>query len=349
MQTIRLNLERLEDRVVPAIGPSTPWHYAPAANFAAGSYNAPGDPGSDGFNLVNVFTPDQMALVPDGDKALVYVPYQIGEPNGSAAYFASFVQFATKFVGNPKVFGFYISDEPNLRNIPATALKEEADWLHANDPGVKAFFVLGGSFGTNFAEYTPKATDMDLVGLDPYPITIGGATYSLIPNAVNAAEAVGWSQAQIVPIYQVFGNSSGYALPTVEQEQEILAIWGNLIPHPAFDYAYSWGGWEPDSLVNSPDLQAVFMAHNSNQPPASPVASNSGSTPPASLVALLAYGLERLEVDVFTRLATVQSSFALEAQQANAALQANPWNGTALGSMVAAQVDQLLGSGEAAL
>lgn len=342
MQTIRLNLESLEDRVVPALGPSTPWHYAPVNNFAFGSYNAPGDPGSDGFNLVAVGNLAQLNAVPAGDKALVWV----GMTNGADS---TFINFIKPFIGNPKVYGFYLADEPNPAVVPAANLKAESDWIHSHDPGAKTFFVLN-----NYQGYTPSNTDIDLVGLDPYPIQTSGVDYSSIPAAVTATESLGWSQAQIVPVYQAFGARGPWVVPTAEQEQTILAIWGNLIPHPAFDYAYSWGESGGKSLVDSPDLQAVFMAHNSKQPPASPVANNSGSShnsnqPPASLVDLLAYGLERLEVDVFTRLATVQPSFALMAQQANAALQANPWNGTAFGNMVAAQVDQLFASGEAAL
>jgi hypothetical protein len=153
----------------------------------------------------------------------------------------------------------------------------------------------------------------------------------------------------------------------------ILDIWGSLVPHPAFDYAYSWGEGSYKGMVDFPDLQAVFMAHNNNQPPPSPVTLNSNQPPPSPLTllgyglerlgvdastssslysgvaSLLMYGLERLEVDLFTRLATVQRSFALEAQQAHAALQANPWNGTALGSMIAASLDQQFASWEVSL
>ena len=46
-------------------------------------------------------------------------------------------------------------------------------------------------------------------------------------------------------------------------------------------------------------------------------------------------------MDLFTRLATVQPVFAQAAQQAHAALEANPYTGTAFGSMVVAEVDPL--------
>ena len=46
-------------------------------------------------------------------------------------------------------------------------------------------------------------------------------------------------------------------------------------------------------------------------------------------------------MDLFTRLATVQPVFAQAVQQAHGALEANPYNGTAFGSMVVAEVDPL--------
>jgi hypothetical protein len=325
MQTIRLNLERLEDRVVPAIGPSTPWHFTPAANFAFGAYNAPGDPGSAGFNLVYVNSPSQLALIPAGDKALV----DMGPMTNGVD--SNFLNAIRPYIGNPKVFGFYLADEPNPAVVPASNLKAESDWIHANDPGAKTFIVLYG----DYQGYTPSNTDIDLVGLDPYPIRTWGVDYSTIPAAVIATERLGWSRDQIVPVYQAFGDAGTFVVPTAEQEQEILAIWGMLTPNPAFDYAYSWGEWGAKSLVDFPDLQAVFMVHNTNTPP------NPG--------ALMGYGLDRLQVDLFTRLATVQPLFARAAQQAHAALEANPYNGTAFGSMVATRVDQLFASWEALL
>ena len=94
----------------------------------------------------------------------------------------------------------------------------------------------------------------------------GGVNYSIIPASVKAAEAWGIPQGQIVPVYQAFGGR-GYAawtLPTASQEQQILATWGEVVPQPAFDYAYSWGTQADDSaLVNTPALQSVFAAHNS--------------------------------------------------------------------------------------
>src|SRR5262249_49566116 len=129
-------------------------------------------------------------------------------------------------------------------------------------------------------------TDIDLFGLDPYPVQpqYNGANYSIIATAVQAAEASGIPLSQIVPEYQAFGGGgySNWILPTASQAQQMLAIWGSLVPQPAFDYAYSWGIQQNDSaLVNSPSLQSVFAAHNAAQASVS-AAPNSIFTGPVS-------------------------------------------------------------------
>jgi Ca-dependent carbohydrate-binding module xylan-binding len=57
-------------------GPVTSLHYAANANFATGSYNAAGDPGSDGFNLADVGSAAAADSLPSGVKGLVW----LGDP-----------------------------------------------------------------------------------------------------------------------------------------------------------------------------------------------------------------------------------------------------------------------------
>jgi hypothetical protein len=73
-----------------------------------------------------------------------------------------------------------------------------------------------------------------------------------------------------VPVYQAFGGGGWsddgggkYTLPTDSQERQILATWAPLVPHPVFDYAYSWGTQNSDqALGTSSVLQALFLLHN---------------------------------------------------------------------------------------
>jgi hypothetical protein len=248
-------------------GNTTGLHYAPNGNFnSSGTYL----PGADGFNLADVSNVATLNSLPSGVKGLVW----LGLCNGANSNFVSTV---SPFIGNTNLFGFYLMDEPDPTGqyaplCTAANLKAESDWIHANVPGAKTFIVML-NFGTptspTYANtYNPANTDIDLFGLDPYPVRpqfTGGVNYSVIGDAISAANAEGIPLSAIIPIYQAFGGGgySSYTLPTAAQEQQILSVWAANVPSPVFDYAYSWGIQDSDSaLVNTPSLQAVFSNWN---------------------------------------------------------------------------------------
>ena len=252
----------------PAGGPQTPEHYAANGNFSGSTYL----PGAVGFNLADVPSNDVAAALPAGVKALAW----IGTCDGATASFQSII---ASFVGDAKVFGFYLMDDPNPSSCSATNLKAESDWIHAHDPGTYTFIIeqnLSSSSHPSYrGGYNAANSDVDLYGLDLYPCrtdnpSTSPCTYSWIRLAVTAAENEGIPLADIVPVYQTFGGGSwvddgggSYQLPTADQESEILATWGSLVRTPMFDYAYSWGPQRGDvALGTTPSLQSVFQRHN---------------------------------------------------------------------------------------
>ena len=267
------------------IGPVTALHYAPNGNFSTtGTYL----PGSDGFNIADASSIAQVDSLPVGVKALVY----LGLCDGADTNFIDLVQ---QFIGNPDVYGFYLVDEPDPTGeyspqCPATDLKAESDWIHANDPGTVTFIVLmnlGTPSQPDFMDaYNSANTDIDLFGLDPYPCMkeLHGCDNDVIGLSVSAALASGLTTDQIVPVYQAFGGG-GYrqwTVPTPAEELEILSTWRSLTPDPAFDFAYSWGQQSSDrSLENEPKLQAVFDQQN-GVPAAAPLQITTTSLPAAS-------------------------------------------------------------------
>ncbi len=254
----------------PSSGPTTSLHYTSNGNF---DVNGNFLPGAYGFNLTDAENATNVANTPAGDKALVW----IGLCNGADATFTAAVQ---PYIGNPKVFGFYLMDEPDPTGqyktiCPQANLKAESDWIHANDPGAKTFIILmnmSSSANPTYANtYNPSNSDIDLYGLDPYPCRseLNGCDYTYVTKGVNAAEASGVPQAAIVPVYETFGGGTwvddgggSYLLPTAAQEQQIVSTWSSLIPSPVFDYAYSWGSQNADtSLSGSTELQQFFASY----------------------------------------------------------------------------------------
>jgi hypothetical protein len=257
---------------VPArAGPRSAFHYAPNGNFDSnGNYL----PGTVGFNLAEVNNVTQLNSLPEGVKGLVWV----GKCKGVHASFLSAIR---PYIGNAKLFGFYLMDDPDPTGVyrplcTADNLKAESDWIHANVPGAKTFILLmpmSSSKTPSFTgSYNLTNSHVDLFGIDPYPCRteLNGCDYNMIDRYVAAAESWGLPRDNMVPVYQAFGGGKWvddgggrYALPTVSQLQQILARWQRLVPTPVFDYAYSWGSQNADvALESSADLQAVFLRHN---------------------------------------------------------------------------------------
>ena len=243
--------------------PVTNIHYAANGNIVVSNGISTYAPGADGFNLADVSSLDQLNSLPAGVKGLVY----LGMTDGVTAAFEAAVN---QYIGNPKLYGFYVADQPTT--VPAANIKAESDYIHANVPGAVTFMWIQNTNTPNnpiYNLYNPQNTDIDVFGISPQPVRpqfSGGVDLSVIPDAVNAAVAGGIPLADIVPIYQAFGGggvAAAYTLPTASQEQQILSTWGASVPNPAFDFAYSWGVQDGDDAISSaPSLQQVFAAHN---------------------------------------------------------------------------------------
>ena len=105
-------------------GPQTLEHYSANGNFSGSTYL----PGAVGFNLADVPSNAVAAALPAGVKALVW----IGTCDGATASFQSIIASS---IGDAKVFGFYLMDDPNPSSCSATNLKAESDWVHARRSG----------------------------------------------------------------------------------------------------------------------------------------------------------------------------------------------------------------------
>jgi hypothetical protein len=254
--------------VPPPSWPDTHLHYTPNGNFSSsGQYL----PGAAGFNLadVKVYEKSELDSLPDGVRGLVW----LGACQGATASFRAAVD---AYKGDPKLFGFYIMDEPLPSKCPPAHLLAEDNWIHNHVPGAVTFAILenlGSETDPTFAgSYTPADSGLDLIGLDPYPVRseLKKPDYVQISQYVQMAEAQGWPLSSIVPVYQTFGGGNypddangHWVLPSAAQERQLLAEWAAVVPDPKFDYAYSWGPQEGDTaLSQSPPLQAVFTAKN---------------------------------------------------------------------------------------
>jgi hypothetical protein len=275
-------------------------HAAQAAtvtmHFTANENGAFAATHSLGFNLHDTGpTKAEVDGLPGGDRAVVW----LGEkcPTGVSQTLTSAV---AALAGDSRVAAYYLSDEPHEASCPqgAANLAAEADYIHAHARGQLAFIVLLDT-GNDYSTFAPAHTHVDAVGLDPYPcnVKLGDCDYSHIADQVHQAESAGIAASVIVPTFQAFGDSY-YLMPSPAQLQSILNEWATLVPHPVFDYTYSWGcqgGSLSSCLSSSPGDQHVMAAHNGGSSPAAPPTSaapakkapakNAPANPPSSSTA----------------------------------------------------------------
>ncbi|MEU5877473.1 hypothetical protein [Spirillospora sp. NPDC047279] len=232
-----------------------------------------------GYDLVDI-KPDDASLggLPEGMRAMFWVGnFQCDDFELS---YEEFTEAVRRYAGHPRVYGWYLSDEPDPGTCPKIAgeIRRRADYVKRYAPGQITFVSL-----TDFPmkPVTPGKVNVDLVGLDPYPCE--GASRAraecdidAIDRMVRMADAAGIPRRVMVPVFQTFGTACsqgerGHWLPTAEQFRAILRRWDRLVPHPPFDIAYSWGHqgqWACPTLVDAdgtdgrPDLQSIVKARN---------------------------------------------------------------------------------------
>src|ERR1700735_1335573 len=113
------------------------WHFAANENFdAAGAFL----PSSAGFNLADVSSRRELALLPHGAMGLVGV----GLCEGVTAKFKAVVGAV---INHPKTFGFYLVDDPDptgrwRAQCRPSDLRAEADWIHRRRPAAVTFVGL---------------------------------------------------------------------------------------------------------------------------------------------------------------------------------------------------------------
>ncbi|WP_433472541.1 hypothetical protein ACQPZP_27095 [Spirillospora sp. CA-142024] len=255
-----------------------------------------------GYDLFDVDPDaDDIASLPKGGRALLWVGNTTcGDfQQGSASAFADTVK---RFAGNDRVYGWYLSDEPNPDECPGIVdeIRRRADIVHRYAPGQKAFASLTD---WPMRPLKPSATHLDLIGLDPYPCRTDGEGCDLdaIDTMVGQAARAGFPRGMIVPVFQTFGQSCNdgernWRLPDEAQLRSILRRWDRLVPRPAFDISYSWGrqdAWACPALADAtgrggtPDLQSVMKRHNLRRtgpalPPGRTPTPTASTKPPAS-------------------------------------------------------------------
>lgn len=237
---------------------------AAAANHFLVNLQGSTKPMSLGYNVIDVgSSTQQVNALPIGTVGMVWLGQKC--PTTADATFKAVID---RLANNPKVYGYYLSDEPHIADCargPA-ALETRANYIRVASAGrQRSFIVL--SKAADYKAFGPTQTRVSLYGIDPYPCSTAhpSCDISMIPDKVNKAVAYGIPRGRVVPVYQAFGQerTAGggyYRLPSATQLKAILQAWSAAVPDARLDYTYGWGNQSSanPTLVDTATLQGVF-------------------------------------------------------------------------------------------
>jgi hypothetical protein len=217
-----------------------------------------------GWNLIDVDSRARADALPRGARALMWV----GDyDNTSCDWQVSDASLQSEIAGmrgDPKVAGYFYSDEPDPFACPQAPAQHRARsaLIHKLDPAKFTVMVMDSNSGQTSLRQVPLWKGAaDFVGLNPYvcyrdkPCNFGWA------NAmIHAADRAGFAYWGAV---QAFADKD-WRWPTPAEEQRMLGQWS--ASHASGYMTFSWT-WDQNALSSQPGLLDVFRRFNSATTP----------------------------------------------------------------------------------
>ena len=282
---------------VASVMASTAACAAPAPQPGAPKYRYLYDSGSstaiaqDGWNLYDVSSKSVADALPAGSQSL----YWVGDYNNSTCSWdmsdSAVSSEVQSMVGDSKIFGYFISDEPNPYACPNAPAQHKARTalIHSIDPAKQVVIVLdsNGFSGRN----TQDALDQiplwkgtaDAIGLDPYPCYQGSAScdFSWIDRTIQAADAAGIPYWGVVQAF----NDSSWRWPTLTELNHMLTQWGSSHETGTMTFAWTWAGNDLTSQPTLLDALKTFNTAGATSPTPPPTTDTTPPTTPTNLTA----------------------------------------------------------------
>jgi hypothetical protein len=226
---------------------------------------------ANGWNLLDTgsdkTTIDQL---PAGSRALVW----IGDYSNTTCSFQmtrnQVVAELTPLVGDPKVAGYFISDEPDPNACP-TAYSQHtrrSNLVHSIDSTKFTLIVLDSNSGNaSLNQMAGWAGIGDYQGLDPYPCYVGNAcNFPWIDTVIAKANAV---RLHYWGVVQSFRDST-WRWPTVDELNHMLGQWSASSWQGLATFAWRWAGHCLCSNAALLEAWDVFNTNTVQSRPATP-------------------------------------------------------------------------------
>jgi chitodextrinase len=220
-----------------------------------------------GYNLLDVGSASEADALPSGTRGLIWV----GDYNNTSCSWeqsdASVRSTVTAAIGDPKVFGFFFSDEPDPFACPNAYNDHQtrSNLIHSIDSGRKTVMLIDSNSAQQTLDQIPKwAGAADYFALDPYPCYQGQTcNYGWIDQVIAAANSAGISYWGTVQAFQ----DSTWRWPTVDELNHMLGQWAASRESGMMTFAWTWSG---NTLSSKPDLLSALKTFNSGGSPSLP-------------------------------------------------------------------------------
>src|SRR5204862_1573649 len=180
---------------------------------------------SAGWNLIDVDSKSEADNLPSGARALIW----LGDYDNSAcSWELSDTQLRGELASmapDPKVAGYFFSDEPDPSACPAARAEHRArsQLIHKLSPGKFTVMVADSNSGkASLAQLPAWRGAADYVGLNPYPCyRAKPCDYAWIKQIIATANRAGLRYWGVV---QAFSDSE-WRCPPPAEERRMLSLW----------------------------------------------------------------------------------------------------------------------------
>jgi hypothetical protein len=197
---------------------------------------------SYGWNLLDVNSKAEADALPRRTRALVWVGDYDNTTCSWQVTDAELTQQLAGTPGDPKIAGFFFSDEPDPVACPNAPAQHRArsQLIHSLDP--KAFTVMlmdSNSGAQTLQQMHLWAGVANYVALDPYPCHPGRpCNYSWISAVIRAANRANLPYWGVV---QAFAGED-WRWPKPSEERRMLALWAASREAGYMTFAWDWTG-----------------------------------------------------------------------------------------------------------
>jgi hypothetical protein len=236
---------------------------APRDRYMIDSGSSAATVASYGWNLLDVSSKSAADRLPPRTRGLVW----LGDyDNSSCTWEVSAADVRADvpaMAHDPKVAGYFISDEADPNACPSAPVQHKARTrlIHALSPGKPTVMVMDSNSGRASIEQMPKWVGAaDRIALDPYPCYPGKTcNFAWIEAIIKAADR---ARLRYWGVVQAFDDST-WRWPTRAEERRMLAQWAASRQSGYMTFAWTWHG---HTLAKRPALLRVFKNFNRTAP-----------------------------------------------------------------------------------